>query len=197
MPVSQQIISLLQYLLPGFLAAWVFYGLTSYAKPSNFERVIQALIFTLFIQVTVHVGDYFLPEHGWVEKALPFFVAIVWGITFTVFANNDWLHKPLRRARFFTTQTSYQSEWVQSFEGYDVGYIVLHLKDGRRLIGWPEIWPANPDKGHLLLEDAAWVQGEGDADVKVIELEGVRGILVDAGHVSMIEFISQPQEESP
>jgi len=50
MPVSQQVIALLQYLLPGFLAAWIFYGLTSYAKPSNFERVIQALIFTLFIQ---------------------------------------------------------------------------------------------------------------------------------------------------
>lgn len=197
MPMSEQITSLLQYLLPGFLAAWVFYGLTSYAKPSHFERVIQALIFTLFIQVTVHVGGYFLPVHGWVEQALSFSVAIVWGIVFTVFANNDWLHKLLRKAHFFTTQTSYQSEWAQSFEGYDVGYIVLHLKDGRRLIGWPEIWPANPDKGHLLLENAAWVQGEGDTDAEVIELESVRGILIDARHVNMIEFITEPQEESP
>jgi len=195
MPVSQQVISLLQYLLPGFLAAWIFYGLTSYAKPSNFERVIQALIFTLFIQGLVFPFRLYFPQQGWVENILPFGVAVLLGIVFAIFVNNDWLHELLRRSRF-TTQTSYQSEWLQSFEGYRVGYIVLHLKDGRRLIGWPEIWPANPDKGHILLENAAWVQGEGDSDAKVVELENVRGILVDASRVHMVEFISRYPEKS-
>lgn len=195
MPVSQQIIFLLQYLLPGFLAAWVFYGLTSHAKPSHFERVIQALIFVLFIQAFVYIGGKFFPGHDWVMELLPFLVAVVMGIVFTVFVNNDWLHKLLRKTRF-TKRTAYESEWRQSFESYDVSYVVLHLRDQRRLIGWPEIWPDNPDNGHLLLADAAWIQGDGGKDADIIELDGVRGILVDASHIHMIEFIGNHPEES-
>jgi len=52
--ISQNVVTILQYLLRGFLVAWVFYGFTSYPKP-QFERVIQALIFTLIIQATVFV----------------------------------------------------------------------------------------------------------------------------------------------
>ena len=194
MPASQQFISTLQYLLPGFLAAWIFYGLTSYAKPSHFERVIQALIFTLFIQIFVSIFDEFFPRHNWVENLLPFLFAVVWGIVFAVSANNDWLHKLLRKT-LLTTQTSYKSEWSQSFEGYDVSYVVLHLNDGRRLIGWPEIWPDNPDNGHLLLINAAWIQGDVDKDADLIELEGMWGILVDASHVNMVEFVDDFLEE--
>ncbi|SUP44184.1 Uncharacterised protein [Vibrio furnissii] len=56
--LTNDIITLLQYLLPGFVAAWMFYSLTSYPKPSQFERVVQALIFTIFIQAIVVVIEY-------------------------------------------------------------------------------------------------------------------------------------------
>mgnify|MGYP000737068882 FL=1 len=51
--IATDVISLLRYLLPGFLSAWIFYGFTSFKKPSQFERVVQALIFTLLIQPLV------------------------------------------------------------------------------------------------------------------------------------------------
>jgi len=38
--ITKDFIILVTYLLPGFLAAWVFYGLTSPPKPSQFERVV-------------------------------------------------------------------------------------------------------------------------------------------------------------
>jgi len=195
MPVSQQVIALLQYLLPGFLAAWIFYGLTSYAKPSNFERVIQALILTLFIQAFVFVVGGFFPGHGWVRELLPFLAAVALGIVFTVLANNDWLHNAFRKIRI-TAKTSYQSNWSQAFEGYDAAWVVLHFQDGKRLIGWPEIWPTNSDNGHFLLTDAAWILGDGDRNVDIIELDGVRGILVDASRIYMVEFIGSYPEES-
>ena len=47
---SKQVIDVITYLLPGFVAAWIFYGLTAFSIPSQFERVVQALIFTVFIQ---------------------------------------------------------------------------------------------------------------------------------------------------
>lgn len=193
MPASQQIIAILQYLLPGFLAAWIFYGLTSYAKPSQFERVIQALIFILFIRVSVFIVGELFSQRYWMEEVLPFVFAVVWGVVFAVVANNDWLHKLLRKIRL-TTRTSYQSEWLQSFEGYGTSYVILHFRDERRLIGWPEIWPKTPSNGHFLLIDAAWIQGDSNKDADIIELDGVRGILVDASQINMVEFVNQPLE---
>ncbi len=43
---SKELVGIISYLLPGFLAAWIFYGLTAHPKPQPFERVVQALIFT-------------------------------------------------------------------------------------------------------------------------------------------------------
>ena len=48
--LSTELFNILKYLLPGFLTAWIFYAFTSYPKPSQFERVVQALIFTIFVQ---------------------------------------------------------------------------------------------------------------------------------------------------
>ncbi|OWO67359.1 hypothetical protein B2J67_20175, partial [Vibrio cholerae] len=56
--LTNDVITILQYLLPGFVSAWVFYSLTSYPKPSQFERVVQALIFTIFIQAIVVVVEF-------------------------------------------------------------------------------------------------------------------------------------------
>lgn len=41
-----------------------FYGLTSYPKPSQFERVVQAMIFTLFTQVTINIVESILNYIG-------------------------------------------------------------------------------------------------------------------------------------
>ena len=41
----------LKLLAPGFIAAWVLYGLTADRDWSDLQRVIQALIFSIFIQV--------------------------------------------------------------------------------------------------------------------------------------------------
>jgi len=55
--IAKDTIALLSYLLPGFLAAWVLYGLTSNPKPAQFERVIEALILTFFIHVLLPVAQ--------------------------------------------------------------------------------------------------------------------------------------------
>ena len=47
------VIQILQYLLPGFVATWAFYGLTAHEKATPFERVVEALIFLVPVQVGV------------------------------------------------------------------------------------------------------------------------------------------------
>jgi len=38
-------------LLPGFISAWIFYGWTAHPKKDAFDRVVQALIFTIIVEM--------------------------------------------------------------------------------------------------------------------------------------------------
>ncbi|KAF3978748.1 MAG: hypothetical protein HFP77_00315, partial [Methylococcales symbiont of Iophon sp. n. MRB-2018] len=88
--ISNNIVTILQFLLPGFIAAWIFYSLTSYSKPSQFERVVQALIFTLFIQALVitvkylflKVGEYW-SAGSWSESS-SLIISIIIAIVFKI-----------------------------------------------------------------------------------------------------------------
>lgn len=165
---TQDVISLLQYLLPGFLTAWIFYGLTSHSKPSQFERILQALIFTLFIQVSANLVELcvnflsrFVSFGLWgraAEMICPIFIAVLFGFVFSYFVNTDKLHGYFRH-RGITRESSFPSEWFGAF--LDTTFVVLHLKESRRLYGWPKQWPSETTNGHFLIADPSWVDREG------------------------------------
>lgn len=104
--LGKDVVALLQYLLPGLITAWIFYGLTSFPKPSQFERVVQALIFTLFIQFIVGMlgrlfewaGRYysFGPWDDTAKLQWSIAIAVLLGVTISYLANSDRLHKWLR-----------------------------------------------------------------------------------------------------
>jgi hypothetical protein len=198
---AKDFVTLLQYLLPGFVAAWVFYGFTSFPKPSQFERVVQALIFTIFIQAFVFITKkIFLllgtkcPFFNWNGHfALIFAITfgIFLGITFSYFANNDKLHKILRYWKI-TKESSFPSEWFGVFLK-NVTYVVLHFEDERRLYGWPIEWPSEPDKGHFVLEQASWL--DEDNKDKQIPITGVKSIMVNAKDVKWVEFMENTWEK--
>lgn len=197
--LTNDIIKLLQYLLPGFVTAWVFYSFTSYPKPSQFERVVQALIFTIFIQAIVFLLEKtynLLPNFFnfgiWSNNAnlvCMLLVAIFIGILFSYFANNDKFHKLLRRFKI-TKETSYASEWFSAFAD-NITYVVLHLEGERRIYGWPVEWPTEPNKGHFLLTEASWLDEENNE----IALENVDSVLIDASGVELVEFMKKTWEE--
>ncbi len=103
---ANDFVTLLQYLLPGFVATWVFYSFTSFPKPSQFERVVQALIFTIFVQALVYIIKRIclFVGQGWSAFVWSTHSEIIWsiasaillGILFSYFANNDKIHKILR-----------------------------------------------------------------------------------------------------
>jgi hypothetical protein len=200
--VSNDIITILQYLLPGFFSVWIFNGLTSFPKLSEFERIIQALIFTLIIQSLVFsektiafmVNSYFSlgrwSEHS--ELLCSSFTAFFLGATFAYFANNDKFHKFARSIKI-TKETSYPSEWYGSFLN-NVTYIVIHFNDERRLYGWPIAWPSEPDKGHFMLEQASWLPN--DSGGVEIPLTGVSSIMVSAKDVKRVEFMKKTWEKN-
>lgn len=196
--VSANIIELLQYLLPGFVAAWVFYALTSYRKPSQFERVVQALIFTIIIQSAI-----FLLNESYAVicdklEIEPFqasgvtwsvFISVLIGLTFSFFANNDYFHAALRFLRI-TKESSYPSEWYSAFR--KPSFLVLHLHDDRRLYGWPREWPSSPDQGHFIINWASWL---GDEEGEETPLERVEHIIVNVHDVKWIEYMDDSWKE--
>ena len=185
------------FLLPGFLAAWVYYEFTSRPKPEQFERVVQALIFTILIQATLFSAAFLLsivhltPDISqWSENVklvASVGLAAVLGLAFSYFANNDKFHALIRQLKI-TNKTSYPSEWFGELSQH-ITYVVLHLEGERRIMGWPKEWPSAPDAGHFSLSQPSWL-----TDDEEIPLTGVLTILIPAKDVKMVEFLEKTWE---
>jgi hypothetical protein len=198
--LAKETVHLLTYLLPGFLAAWVFYGLTSHPKPSQFERVVQALIFTFIIQILLppcrwlleQIGLAFAvrPWDGAAEGVTSLVLALGFGSTLAFLTNTDSAHKWLR-TRGFTTRTSHPSEWYCVFSE-KVTFVILHLCDGRRIYGWPKEWPVEADKGQFYIMLPSWIEADGSQ----IDLPQLDGILVSATDVMWVEFLKTAKVQS-
>lgn len=77
--ISTEVVALLQYLAPGFLVTWLYFGLTPHEKPSQFERTVQALIYTAVVQALVALEKLIATRIGewhsygeWTEDGSPF-----------------------------------------------------------------------------------------------------------------------------
>lgn len=188
--LSKDVVALLQYLAPGFLVAWVYFGLTSHTKPSQFERVVQALIFTVVVQPIVVCEQWILEQLGKVVSFGPWTAnsalaaslisALTLGFVFATLNNADTLHILARKFRL-STRSGYPSEWFASFYTCTT-HVVLQLKDGTRIFGWPSRWPSDKN-GHFLITDAI-----REIEGKSQDLSHLEGILVDAADVSFVEF---------
>ena len=199
--------TLLTFLLPGFLSAWVFYGLTSHPKPPQFERTVEALVFTFAVQTLVTFTEVVLLLAGrcvvlgtWTESSgllWGFVLAVLLGAGLALAANKDSLHRILRRAGF-TTRTSHPSEWYCVL-GTRPAFVVLQLKDGRRLTGYPKEWPVSPAAGQFYMQMPAWIVDRDPSDAgadpeagpAMVELPQLDGILIHATDVQWVEILQE------
>jgi hypothetical protein len=192
---SKDVLTLLTQLMPGFLTAWVVYGLTTYTKPPQFERVIQALIYSFLVSAVVAILEWTLLFAGktvrfglWdksSELVASTAIALLLGLMLSYYMRTDSFFKLARRLRL-TSRTPYPSEWYGAF-AITPRYLVLHLTGGRRISGYPSEWPTEPTTGHFRLTNAAWI---GD-DNKEISLDSDESILIEAKQVEMVELLKE------
>lgn len=177
--------------------AGLVYSLTSYQRPSQSERVIQALIFTFIVKVFVTVERWiceWVGKQGYVagewtsdiELVMSAITAIFLGLILAILINTDSLYSFLQKIRV-TKRSSHPSEWCQALSTYP-RFVVLGLKDERRISGWPRIWPSDPEKGHFYLVDASW-----ETKNRTIDLIGCEGILLDVKDVKFVEFLQKKE----
>jgi hypothetical protein len=186
-------------LLPGFMAAAIFYTLTAHPKTSEFERIVQALIFTVFLKILVtpvpwvlrRIGSRWLSFGPWTadaELAWMTVFALPLGLLFVWISNGDVCHRFARKFGL-TSRTSYPTEWYAAF-AREQRWVILHLSEGRRLYGWPEEWPDQPDKGHFVIDQPEWVMEDG----KRIPILQARKYIISCSEVKSVELLEDVGE---
>ena len=195
--ISGNVIQVLLFLLPGFVCAWIVYGLTSLPIPSQFERIVEALVYTTLINVNVIITKFLLLKIGtyfslgeWTAKSevvCSVIIAIVLGVGFARVAEYDSVHRIFRKARI-THKNSIQTVFYQEFASKNE-YVVLHLKEGERLFGWPDKWPDGGKIDFFSISEASWIV---ENNVQ-IDLTNVSNILIPSSEVRYIEFV-RPEE---
>ncbi|WP_456022376.1 DUF6338 family protein [Pseudomonas protegens] len=190
----KEVIPLLQYLIPGFLSAWIFYSLTAFKRPDTFGQIVQALIFTFVIQgavlgigaICLWVGSKGFSVGKWdarTEALWAFIVSVCLAGFFCYLASNGMLHVWLRK-RHLTRKSSHPSEWYSAFERQD-RLVTLQLNDERRLFGWPLEWPSGPSEGQFILLNPQWLGDGGEVLTFGAEL-----MVIDSSKVQWVEFNS-------
>lgn len=143
--------------------------------------VVQAIAGSLF-----WIGEFIPGGLSWpdnLDLLVIVVIALLTGVTFAVATNSDFPHRYLRRWRL-TRESTYPSEWYAAFNLNPDCYVVLHMKDQRRLYGWPDEWPRSSDQGHFRISEPEWLEED-----KSTPLEGVSVVLIAATEVGMVEFL--------
>ena len=194
---TAELVGVLTFLLPGFVGAAVFYALTSHPRPGEFDRVVQALVFTTVAQAMTWAARWLAslrwPTYEW-PAGLELLVAVAGAVGLALLAatisNHDAAHRLLRRIGI-TRETSYPSGWYSGFAQNPRSYVILHLQDDRRLYGWPEEWPGSSATGYFRITEALWLNGAHDNDAMQETVE----VLVPADSVDMVQFLQVSDQE--
>ena len=190
------VIQVLLFLLPGFVAAALYYFLTSYPKPNDFGKIVHALVFTAIGQSAWIIVEWLFPISGGWGIPISVAAAAASAVIIVGVANNDLVHKFFRWIRF-TKENSYPSVWYSSFSRNTDCYVVLHLTHNRQLYGWPSEWPTSPDDGHIRIVEGEWLDESGDFISAEIDQDSASmpTFLIPTKDVEMVEFIqSEPTD---
>lgn len=144
------VLTVLVVLLPGFLAARLEQRLTVNPKQSEFDKTIEALLYSFFVYLIYTAIFRSLPVSVKAEKvgetfhysieasplrlALLPLIAVMLSVLVSFAANNDFF------GRFFrwlgaTRGTWRSSTWDDVFHSFS-GVVQVELSDGRSVMGW-------------------------------------------------------------
>jgi hypothetical protein len=193
-------------LLPGFVALQVYNWVSHKRRLSDFETLLWILIasFALLAPTTTvwHELDDTVPSLGELVKepsALPMRVA---GTLYLLALPSGWLAGHLDRSHVFeralmTVRVDLKRRhdvWYLAFR--DAYYVIVYLKSGAILYGWPMITTTNREGGAAelyLTNTGVWDSEAGDW----VRQEGLQGVWIDAGSVERIEFTTEPRATEP
>jgi len=190
--LANEVIPLIQRLIPGFLMTMAFYWFAEVPKPSQFERTLQALVGTAVIQVAVigverlalWIG--FWHSFGeWTATTANVYamaIGLSSGLLLAYCCNRDLIYSLARRLHL-TTKASMEDS-IHVYQKLGQSGVVLNFIDGRRLMGYIEAFPNNKESGSFLMSQPCWV-----TESEIIPCTGTHCMLISNTDVQWVEFL--------
>src|ERR1700685_355059 len=158
--LSSEGLIVLAILLPGFLASELVRILSTRQKRSEFDKVIQAFIYSVFVYVcfaavggafpvTVHLeqtesAKHYFPELHFAPLIELTAIAVVLAIAVAWMMNHDFPVSIFQRLGI-TQRTFRPSIWNDVFR-LPTQYVQVELADGRNVIGWLVYFSDTPEE---------------------------------------------------
>ncbi len=194
-------------LLPGFLASELVRVLSTRPKRSEFDKIIQAFVYSLLVYVcfaalngsfpiTIHVesGDgtsYYFPElHFW-PLAEVTAIAIILAVAVAAMMNNNFPLSLFQRWRI--TQRTFRPSVWNDVSNKGTQYVQVELADGRNVMGWLAYFSDTPQEAALYLEDAAWLT----EDLSQVPINGPGILLTKESGIRAIMLLNAVETPPP
>ncbi len=204
MPQGIQTLLALLILLPGFVSARIARMLSARSQQSEFERAIEALIFSFFnyILYLLCFGPKlpleWRPDQNTavhfsfqVYRGRLLFLActsILFGFGWGYVKGRDLFLKFLRKLHV-TERTSRESVWNDVFVSL-TGTVQIGLSDGRMVMGWLGRYSDTGDERALFLEKASWI----DQDGTLTQIPGAGLLLTERAEIQFVMFLDGNQK---
>jgi hypothetical protein len=193
------------YLLPGFLGAVVYDYLVERESPSNFDRIIEALVLTLASSVVAHVGfgvplipNITLAKDTPLTEVLGAFLgtsilyialtAVIISVIFAFINNHNIIYWILNRTRL-TYKNGDGDVWQDTFYKHRKFWISIKFEDGRSLIGWPQYYSPTGKPRELFVADATWWLPDSNGNLTSVDVAGAGVYISDFTKVTAIEVL--------
>ncbi|MGA3371801.1 MAG: DUF6338 family protein [Terracidiphilus sp.] len=177
MPATLLALQVFLILLPGFSAAYVVQALATRRSQSDFERVVEALVFSFIIYVCyIPLNGGRLPfhiEHDptgkiddtvlWEPAQLAWLAAVTAAFALLAVAYIRFDGNRLFRWVRLTERTTRNSIWNDIFEREAINDqpVQVELADGRNVLGVLLYYSDASEDGSLYLTQASWVDANG------------------------------------
>lgn len=190
---SYEALQILIFLIPGFVASKVKNVLLSTEVEKEFDKIIEALIFSLVIytfysllsgkspvsfdkeKTILSYDGYSLLLLGLLSIAVPCVLGLL--------ETNKWFLNLARKIRI-SSDKARSDVWFDSLGDVGEKGVIINLEGGKRIHGWVGYYSNTPEDAYIYLHDPAWVDMEEFVPLKV---KGI--LLTPAQKIESIEIM--------
>lgn len=201
MKVTTETLNIIFFLLPGLISLIIINACLVKKVINLFDKVILSLIFSSinfliinkcfnewnFVYLEKIDSFYSIKITNYYLSTYIILLSILLALVVSLIINKD-IHMRVLRYFHITSLTSRNSTWIDVFEE-EKRYILVHLKDGRMIQGYPKYYSTNDDEERVYLTNAKWFEDDGS----FIECSSSSGILIN-GNIELIEFLLNENE---
>ena len=179
--------------MPGFLAVKVKDFFLPHRRATRFDLLLEVVAFSVanFVAAQGVLGifgrslaDYSGSLAGYLSTLGA--CSVLLGLLSGWVVGGD-LHYRLARWLRITRRTGRLDVWQDAFSDLRANWLVVHMNDGRRAVGWAKYFSDEGNRPSVFLKNAAWVEDDGAQHP--IDGEGL--LVLDQARISYIEFRGQ------